>query len=202
MPTGVGEPRRCRRTASPVRRRALVSRWEARPVHRRAGGRPVRSYVQDARGGPPRRSRRKASGGSRFPRTPSRSRRSAAPPSISIWSDTGVLHSTSGFAADDRPVAFCADGRSLWLFRRGEVPAQVFSSTSPPASGGRGRSSFHPTPPASTRSSTSRSRRRQVVLLQLHATALAALPGPRIEVTRRGDVVERIRAAVQSRVSR
>ena len=52
-----------------------------------------------------------------------------ADPAISIWSDTGVLQQhVKGSLADDRPVAFSADGRSLWLFRRGEVPAHVIQT--------------------------------------------------------------------------
>ncbi len=90
--------------------------------------RPQRSYVQDASGGAPR------------PLTPegirglaisSDSTQIAAvggtDPTISIWSETGVLQQhVKGSLADDRPVAFSADGRSLWLFRRGEVPAHVY----------------------------------------------------------------------------
>ena len=31
-----------------------------------------------------------------------------------------------GSSAEDRPVTFSSDGRSLWLFRRGEVPGHVY----------------------------------------------------------------------------
>jgi hypothetical protein len=48
------------------------------------------------------------------------------PSGISIWSDTGIKqHHIPGSSSDDRPVAFSADGKSLWLFRRGEVPAHI-----------------------------------------------------------------------------
>ena len=89
-------------------------------------GSSLRSYVQDLKGGPPR------------PLTPENNWAvsvsadgqwvAAIGPDhgISLWPVAGgeprqVLSSRPG----DRPVAWSADGRSLWIFRRGEVPAEV-----------------------------------------------------------------------------
>jgi Tol biopolymer transport system component len=96
---------------------------------REAGGN-LRSYVQDVIGGAPK------------PLTPERiwalaispdGLRAAAisdapsEPGISLWSVTGSAPPSRvpGSEQGDRPVAFSDDGRSLWIFRRGEVPAQV-----------------------------------------------------------------------------
>jgi eukaryotic-like serine/threonine-protein kinase len=47
---------------------------------------------------------------------------------ISLWSVRGGKPSrpVSSSQVGDRPVAWTADGRSLWIFRRGEVPAEVW----------------------------------------------------------------------------
>jgi len=46
---------------------------------------------------------------------------------ISLWSIAGTrLQDVKGSAPEDRPVAWSDDARSLWLFRRGEVPAHVY----------------------------------------------------------------------------
>jgi len=93
--------------------------------------RGLRSYVQDLHGGPPR------------PLTPehiwalaiSRDGKLVAatgdntpdtPPGISIWPVAGgISRDVPGSQRADRPVGWSADGRSLWIFRRGEIPAQV-----------------------------------------------------------------------------
>jgi hypothetical protein len=48
-------------------------------------------------------------------------------PGISIWPVAGNAPPSPvpGSEKGDRPVAFSDDGRSLWIFRRGQVPAQV-----------------------------------------------------------------------------
>ena len=129
MPTGVGEHQR-------LPRHGITQYGGARwfPDGRRilfTGGppdRPLRSYVQEASGDAPPR-----------PLTPEGIRGLAIsadgtqiaaiggkPSGISIWSDTGVHQQhVPGSSSDDRPVAFSADGKSLWLFRRGEVPAHI-----------------------------------------------------------------------------
>lgn len=46
---------------------------------------------------------------------------------ISVWPAAGgPPRQVPGSGPGDRPVAFSADGRSLWVFRRGEVPVKVF----------------------------------------------------------------------------
>ncbi len=45
---------------------------------------------------------------------------------ISLWPVAGgASRFVPASEPDDRPVGFSADGRSLWVFRRGEVPARV-----------------------------------------------------------------------------
>jgi dipeptidyl aminopeptidase/acylaminoacyl peptidase len=44
----------------------------------------------------------------------------------SLWPmDGGPSRDLPGSQPDDRPVAFTADGQAVWVFHRGEVPAQV-----------------------------------------------------------------------------
>jgi eukaryotic-like serine/threonine-protein kinase len=93
----------------------------------REAGRNLRSYIQDISGGPPR----------AF--TPENTRVLAVSPDgqwaaaigpgqpISIWPVAGgPSRPVPGSQPDDRPVGWSADGQSLWLFRRGEVPAHVY----------------------------------------------------------------------------
>jgi Tol biopolymer transport system component len=101
------------------------------------GGR-ARSYIQDLDGGAPRAVTPEniwttsISPDGQWLATiqdESEARRSSgarARPPIDLWPVAGgeprpVLSSHPG----DRPVAWTADGRSLWVFRRGEVPAEV-----------------------------------------------------------------------------
>ena len=93
----------------------------------RESGRDLRSYIQDTREGPPR------------PFTPENTRVLSISPdgewaaavganqAISLWPVAGgPSQSVQGSEPGERPIGWSADGRSLWLFRRGEVPAQVF----------------------------------------------------------------------------
>jgi serine/threonine protein kinase len=88
----------------------------------------LRSYVQDLVGGAP------------VPITPERTWGIAISPDdawvaatgpdrlISLWptSGSGPSRPVKGSEPDDRPVAWSHDQKSLWTFRRGEIPAQVF----------------------------------------------------------------------------
>ena len=90
-------------------------------------GGPLRSYAQDISGGTPR------------PLTPEGTRALSMSPDaqwvaaigpeegISLWpvSGNGQSRFVKGSRRGDRPIAWSADGRSLWLFRRGEVPTYV-----------------------------------------------------------------------------
>jgi WD40 repeat protein len=47
---------------------------------------------------------------------------------ITLWPvEGGPSRAVPGSEPGDRPVGWSADGRSLWIFRRGEVPARVFT---------------------------------------------------------------------------
>ncbi len=90
--------------------------------------RNLRSYIQDLNGGPPQ------------PLTPEDTRAISISPDgqwaaaigvagqgISLWPiEGGSPRPVKGTEPGERPVAWSADARSLWLFRRGEVPAHVF----------------------------------------------------------------------------
>jgi serine/threonine protein kinase/WD40 repeat protein len=92
----------------------------------RAQGHNMRSYVQDIDGGEPR------------PVTPEDTRALSISPdgrwaaaigagqAISVWPmEGGASRVVPGSEPGDRPMEWSADGRALWLFRRGEVPAHV-----------------------------------------------------------------------------
>jgi eukaryotic-like serine/threonine-protein kinase len=128
LPTGTGDPRPlpAGNIATyggamwfPDGRRIIVNGKEP--------GRSPRAYVQDLPDGRPR------------PFTPestwalsiSSDGRSVAAigqgQGISVWpAEGGPARHVPGSEPGDRPVAFSADGRSLWVFRRGEVPVHVF----------------------------------------------------------------------------
>jgi Tol biopolymer transport system component len=93
----------------------------------RETGHNLRSYVQDIEGGPPR------------PLTAENTRALSISPdgewaaaigpeqAISLWPVAGGLsRPVRGSEPGDRPISWSADSKSLWLFRRGEVPAHVF----------------------------------------------------------------------------
>ena len=47
--------------------------------------------------------------------------------SISLWPVAGgAPRQVAGTEPADRPAAWSEDGRSLWILRRGEIPAQVY----------------------------------------------------------------------------
>ncbi len=93
----------------------------------RESGHDLRSYIQDIDGGPPR------------PLTPENTRALSISPdgewaaaigpgqAISLWPVSGgASRPVQGSEPGDRPISWSADGRSLWLFRRSEVPAHVY----------------------------------------------------------------------------
>jgi hypothetical protein len=46
---------------------------------------------------------------------------------ITLWSVAGKrLREVKGSLPDDRPVTWGADAQSLWIFRRGEIPAHIY----------------------------------------------------------------------------
>jgi eukaryotic-like serine/threonine-protein kinase len=131
VPRGAGDRRRLPKQGFDVYRGA----WWFPDGHRilftgGAGGETgeeSRSYIQDVNGGLPK------------PLTPEGTRALAISPKgdqiavvakgqpISIWPVAGgPPRSVPGTLPDDRPVGWSVDGRSLWLFRRGEVPAHVY----------------------------------------------------------------------------
>jgi len=128
VPSGAGDPQ-------PVPAYSIASysgAWWFPDGHRilfngREPGHDLRSYIQDINGGPPR------------ALTPEDTRAVAISPdgqwtaaigrgqAISLWPVAGgAARPVLGSEAGDRPVAWSADGGSLWLFRRGEVPAHIF----------------------------------------------------------------------------
>jgi dipeptidyl aminopeptidase/acylaminoacyl peptidase len=90
--------------------------------------RPQRSYIQDAASGSLQPLTPEGTWGLAISSEPSRIAAVGGPdPRLSIWSDTGKLqHHIPASSSDDRPVSFSDDGKSLWLFRRGEVPGHVY----------------------------------------------------------------------------
>jgi eukaryotic-like serine/threonine-protein kinase len=130
VPTGAGNPRRLPKPDGfdvyrgsqwfPDGRRVLFTGSEI--------GKASRSYVQDINGGLP------------TPLTPEDTRGLAISPAgdmvavvggqpqeMSIWPMAGGQpRPVRGARPDDRPVSWTPDGQSLWMFRRGEVPAPVF----------------------------------------------------------------------------
>jgi eukaryotic-like serine/threonine-protein kinase len=128
VPKGAGDPRPL--PAHGITRYA-GARWFPDGLHilfnGTQGDRPMRSYVQDLKGGPP------------TPLTPEGTRAI----SISVsgeWVATftqgkrislypvrgGEPRVVAGSELDERPIGWSADDRSLWVYRRGEVPASVF----------------------------------------------------------------------------
>ena len=128
VPRGAGDPH-------PIAAHGIVSyagaRWfpDGRRVlfNGREAEHDLRSYVQDVAAGPPR------------PLTPEGTRAVSISSdgewaaaigegqAISIWPVAGgPPRQVPGSQPGDRPAAWTADGRSLWVFRRGEVPAAVY----------------------------------------------------------------------------
>jgi eukaryotic-like serine/threonine-protein kinase len=128
VPTGAGEPRPLpahnidRYSGAlwfPDGRRILFTGRER--------GRDLRSYIQDLSGGPP--SPLTPEGIWALSISPDGQWAAAIGPeqAISLWPIAGgPSQPVHGAQPGDRPVAWSADGQSLWVFRRGEVPTDIF----------------------------------------------------------------------------
>jgi len=89
-------------------------------------GHKLRSYVQDVDGGPPRELTPEDTWGLSI--SPDGKWVAATGPGhrISLWPVAGgPPRPVPGSEPEERPVAWSADGRWLWIFRRGYVPADV-----------------------------------------------------------------------------
>ena len=104
----------------PDGRRLLVNGLEA--------GRRIRSYVVDLPGGRPRPITDEDTWGIAISPDGERVAATSVSGPVSLWPTAGgpgrVL---PGSEPGERPASWSADGRSLWVFRRGEIPARVFS---------------------------------------------------------------------------
>jgi WD40 repeat protein len=93
----------------------------------REGDDDMRSYVQDIEGGKPRAITPEGTWGLAV--SPEGEWTAAIGPDrkISLWPVAGgASRPLTGSLPDDRPVAWTDDGQSLWIFRRGEIPAHIF----------------------------------------------------------------------------
>jgi len=128
LPTGAGDPRTLPAGSLETYGGAMWFPDGGRIlVNGREAGHSPRAYVQDVSGGLPR------------PFTPENTwalsissdgewiAAISQGQGVSVWpAGGGSPHQVPGTGPGDRPVSFSADGRSLWVFRRGEVPVNVF----------------------------------------------------------------------------
>jgi hypothetical protein len=127
VPTGPGDPR-------PLPGHGIRSFSGARwfpdgsrvLANGREEGRDIRSYVIDVNGGLPRPITDEGTWALCV--SPDGSLVAAVGPGgISLWTTAGSLQGmVPGSEPHDRPVSWTADGRSLWIFRRGEIPARIY----------------------------------------------------------------------------
>lgn len=86
----------------------------------------LRSYVQDLQGGPPRALTPENTWVLSISQDGVWAAATGPEQGISLWPVAGgEPRLVASSLPDDRPVAWSADGRSLWVFRRGAVPAEV-----------------------------------------------------------------------------
>ncbi len=87
----------------------------------------LRSYAQDVQGGPPQPITPEGTWGLSISPDGEMIAAIGAQQAITLWSVAGKrLREVKGSRPDDRPVAWSADGGSLWIFRRGEIPAHIY----------------------------------------------------------------------------
>jgi hypothetical protein len=130
LPTGAGEPKRVPKYGFSSYKGALWCPPDGRRIVFNATlpGQDVHAYVQDlSAGGEPKQLTPKDTAVLAI--SPDGHWAAATEPGkgVSLWPlDGGPAQPLTGSQPQDRPVAFTADGRALWVFRRGEVPAPVF----------------------------------------------------------------------------
>ena len=87
----------------------------------------LRSYVQDVQGGPPQPITPQGTWGLSISPDGEMIAAITAQQPITLWSVAGKrLREVKGSLPDDRPVTWGADAQSLWIFRRGEIPAHIY----------------------------------------------------------------------------
>ena len=130
-PTGAGEARKLPRTGLNLDRPTWLADGRSLLFNANEPGHGARVFVQDVAGGAPR------------PITPEgyRSRGKVSPDgkSFAAWGPDGRLYlcpvaggeptPLTGLTARDIPTRWAADGRSFYVYRRGEVPARVYRYT-------------------------------------------------------------------------
>ena len=127
LPTGAGAPR-------PVPRHQITlysgAKWfpdgQRILFNGREAGRELRSYVMEPSGGPPR--ALTPEGTWAVALSSDGAFAAAIGPGHGIWvypTAGGPSRPIHGSEPGDRPVAWSKDGRSLWVYKRGQVPAQV-----------------------------------------------------------------------------
>ncbi len=129
VPTGVGEPKIIPRDGLTVLEAAWLPDGKRILFSATEPGRGVRLYVRDLAGGKPR--ALTPEGYSLFPRTVSPDGKLVAVrgPDRRLYLypvEGGEPTALVGLTSDDRPVGFTPDGRFLYVFRLGEVPAKVY----------------------------------------------------------------------------
>jgi hypothetical protein len=129
VPTGAGDPRPL--PGHPIQSYAGAM-WfpDGRRIlaNGREAGKKLRSWVVDLSGATP----RPLTAEGTWALSISRDGKLAAAISpgagkgITLWpTDGGPARPVSGSEPDDRPVAWTSDGGSLWIFKRGELPASI-----------------------------------------------------------------------------
>ncbi len=129
IPTGAGEQRAL--TKDNINH--LWVRWFPDGKHMLFGGdepgKGVRLYVQDTSGGPPRAITPEGVNASLFAISPDGKQVACVgpdqkPSQVSV--DGGELHPIPGLDVGEAPIAWSADGRSIFAYYLGEVPTEVF----------------------------------------------------------------------------